>query len=136
MRIPRVVWYAPYHVLDINAGSIILHNINIPETITKLNNNDIDSWYEWRGDFYFWSNNPNVFRKEMLDEPYDSMTEDNHEFAFGKYLIKKYPSAYCGFWATNPYDAYVTHIGIRNKELLKKMPSHKSQAVAILGSGA
>jgi|GEM_PF-398438 len=126
MRIPRVVWYAPYHVLDINAGSLLLHHMNIPGTMTSVNNNDTDSWYEWRGDFYFWSHNPNVFSKKILTEDYNAITEKDHELSFGKYLMKKYPNGSSGFWATNPYDAYITHIGIKDDNLLKGMPNHST----------
>lgn len=126
MRIPRVVWYAPYHVLDINAGSLLLHHMNIPGTETAVNSNDTNSWYEWRGEFYFWSHNPNVFNKKILYEDYRSITEKDHELSFGKHLMNKYPNAYSGFWAANPYDAYITHIGIRDDNILKQMPNHLS----------
>lgn len=126
MRIPRVVWYAPYHVLDINAGSLLLHHMNIPDTTTAVNTNGTDSWYEWRGGFYFWSHNPNVFSKKILDEDYNAITEKDHELSFGKYLMNKYPNGSSGFWAANPYDAYITHIGIRDENLLKAMPNHLS----------
>jgi hypothetical protein len=124
MRIPRVVWYAPYHLADIEAGSQLLHQTNLPKTKTKLRSNDQDSWYEWRGDFYFWSHNPSVFSKKILDERYDSITGDYHEHAFGKLLMKKYPNGTSGFWARNPYDAYINHIGIRDDDLISKLPEH------------
>lgn len=124
MRIPRVVWYAPYHVLDINAGSILLHHINDPNSSASFKTNNKNSWYEWRGNFYFWSHNPNVFRKEILDEEYSLTTDDSHEMSFGKHLMSKYPNGSSGFWATNPYEAYITHIGIRDENLLKQMPTH------------
>ena len=128
MRIPRVVWYAPYHVLDINAGSLLLHHMNIPDTSTAINSNGDDSWYEWRGDFYFWSHNPNVFSKNILEENYESISAKDHELSFGKALMSKYPNGSSGFWANNPYDAYITHIGIRDEALLKQMPNHLSPA--------
>lgn len=124
MRIPRVVWYAPYHVADINHGSSLLHYVNLPRTKTKIRNNDQDSWYEWRGNFYFWSHNPNVFSKKILDESYESITDEYHEQTFGLLLMKKYPKGLSGFWAKNPYDAYVNHIGIRDDDLLAGLPEH------------
>jgi hypothetical protein len=124
MRIPRVVWYAPYHNTDIIHGSNLLKVVNLPWTKTKLRNNEQDSWYEWRGDFYFWSHNPSVFGKKILDERYDSITDEWHELYFGKLLFKKYPRGSSGFWAKNPYDAYVNHIGIRDDALLGGLPEH------------
>jgi hypothetical protein len=124
MRIPRVVWYAPYHGADIEAGSQLLHQTKLPRSKTRLAHNDQDSWYEWRGDFYFWSHNPSVFSRKILDESYASITDLYHEHAFGKMLMKKYPNGVSGFWAKNPYDAYINHIGIRDDVLLGKLPEH------------
>ena len=124
MRIPRVVWYAPYHLEDIYYGSGLLHNVNLPGTKTKFCSNDQDSWYEWRGDFYFWTHNPNLFGKKILDESYESITNEYHEHSFGQLLLKKYPKGSSGFWARNPYDAYVNHIGIRDDALLAGLPEH------------
>lgn len=118
MRIPRVVWYAPYHVLDINAGSLLQHHLNIPGTVSKKS----DRWYEWRGEFYFWSHNPSVFRKSICTAMYNNGNAKDHEYMFGKELLSN-PDATVGFWATNPYDAYITHIGIRDENLLSKMPN-------------
>jgi hypothetical protein len=124
MRIPRVVWYAPYNVVDIKAGSILLHHINIPGTASSLRNNNQDTWYEWRGDFYFWSHNPNVFSKKILDEGYGPALGKKHELSFGKILMDKYPDGVSGFWASNPYDAYINHIGFRDEGLLGRLPEH------------
>jgi hypothetical protein len=130
MRIPRVVWYAPHNVLDINAGSILLHQINQPDSWALFKTDNKNSWYEWRGNFYFWTHNPNLFRKEVLSEEYGSITEESHEYFFGKRLMDKYPNASSGFWASNPYDAYITHIGIRDDNLLSQMPPHQAFAAA------
>lgn len=124
MRIPRVVWYAPYHTLDIDAGSILLHHINMPDSLTNFKSDGRNSWYEWRGDFFFWSHNPNIFSKAIIEDKYILEPVDDHEMSFGSSLANKYPNAYSGFWATNPYDAYVNHIGIRDDELLNSMPNH------------
>jgi hypothetical protein len=122
MRIPRTVWYSDYHILDINAGSLLNHHINIPGTRTEKKSNEDSSWYEWRGDFYFWSHNPNVFHKSILSKQYNSFTSNDHELEFGRKLLEKYPNGVCGWWAKNPYDGYITHIGIRDKDLLAQMP--------------
>jgi hypothetical protein len=127
MRIPRVVWYAPYHVADLHYGSSLLQYFNHPRTKTFIRKNDKDSWYEWRGDFYFWSHNPSIFGKKILDETYESITEPNHEQSFGMFLLKKYPEGASGFWAKNPYDAYINHIGIKDDAVLRGLPEHPSK---------
>jgi hypothetical protein len=126
MRIPRVVWYAPYHLADLHHGSSLLQYMNLPRTKTEFRANGQDSWYEWRGYSYFWSHNPNVFGKRILDESYESITEPNHEQHFGTLLLKKYPKGASGFWAKNPYDAYVNHIGIKDNDVLDGLPEHPS----------
>jgi hypothetical protein len=117
MRIPRTIWYADYHVLDINAGSLLNYHLNLAGT----NNRKHSKWYSWRGDFYFWSHNPNVFSKSVLENSYDIKTVSDHEKDFGRSLMEN-KNAVVGFWAENPYDAYITHIGIRNDKLLKQLP--------------
>jgi hypothetical protein len=128
MRIPRVVWYAPYHVADLHHGSSLLQYLNHPRTKANFRENDQDSWYEWRGNFYFWSHNPSVFSKKILDENYGFISEPNHEQAFGVLLLKTYPNGSSGFWARNPYDAYVNHIGIKDEEVLGGLPEHPSNS--------
>jgi hypothetical protein len=122
MRIPRTVWYAPYHVLDINSGSLLKHHIELPGTTHEIITDGESSWYEWRGDFYFWSHNPSVYSRRILSESYTRVSSRNHEYEFGKSLIAKYPNGVVGFWASNPYEAYITHIGIRSDDLLSQMP--------------
>jgi hypothetical protein len=99
------------------------HHLNISKSKNWKKFNEDSSWYEWRGDFYFWSHNPNVFPKSICEEQYEH--SEDHELEFGKYLLKKHPTTTVGFWAENPYDAYITHIGIRDEELLKQLPPLK-----------
>lgn len=120
MRIPRTIWHADYHSIDLEAGSLLGHHISLPDTKTTQK----DSWYEWRGDFYFWSHNPAVFKKSITQENYLQFDKGDHEKAFGKYLLATYPDSVCGFWAKNIYDGYITHIGFRDSKLLKKLPEH------------
>jgi hypothetical protein len=124
MRIPRTIWYADYHNLDINAGSLLKHHLEIKNTQSSKKTRDDSSWYEWRGQFYFWSHNPNVFNKKMLYEDYNNFSSPtaDHEREFGIRLMQKYSKGVCGWWAENPYDAYITHIGIRDNDLLAQMP--------------
>lgn len=117
MRIPRTVWYAEYHYLDIVAGSLLRHHKNIPETKSRYIGKNNKRWFSWRGQFYFWSHNPSLFKKSIVYENYLDHDVD-HEYHFGLNLFKKYPRAVVGFWAKNDYDAYISHIGIRNEELI------------------
>lgn len=125
MRIPRTIWYADYHTLDLDAGSILYHHINIPGTTHSLVSNDKNSWFEWRGDFYFWSHNPSIFNKKICSEIYSGPRSRSHEFDFGKELLSKYPNSTTGFWASNPYEGYITHIGIRSDQLLNSLSLHE-----------
>jgi hypothetical protein len=121
MRIPRVVWHSSYHNLDIKAGSQLLYHLNMPLTTSARKAEGKDCWYEWRGEFYFWTHNPNVFNKKILTEDYASVPARTHELSFGMKLLSKFPTATSGFWASNPYEGYVTHIGFRDKKLLRKL---------------
>jgi len=120
MRIPRTIWHNSDDTVDLNFGSLLMYFLSIPETTSKLVN---DKWFEWRGEWYFWSHNPNVFKKSICKILYNSSNSDNHEMMFGKQLLEN-PNATVGWWATNPYDAYITHIGIRDDQLLNQMPRH------------
>jgi len=120
MRIPRTIWHSNYHNLDISAGSILLHHLNDPKNqISRHVNN---RWFEVRSNFYFWSHNPSVFNKKIFIEDYPQTK--SHEYDFGINLLRKHKDAVIGFWATNPYDAYITHIGFRDDKLLKGLPEH------------
>ena len=116
MRIPRTIWYAEYHYLDLVAGSLLRHHKSIPGTRSRYVGKS-NRWFSWRGEFYFWSHNPSLFKKKIVYENYLEHDVD-HEYHFGLDLFKKYPRAVVGFWAKNDYDAYITHIGIRNNELI------------------
>jgi hypothetical protein len=121
MRIPRTVWYSDYHDIDLAAGSILRYHLGLPRTANSKKINSENSWYEWRGDFYYWSHNPNVFKKSLCNYQYPESPD--HELDFGRALLKATPNSVIGFWATNEYDAYITHIGIRNDELIKSLPN-------------
>lgn len=118
MRIPRTIWHSGYHRLDIDAGSLLLHHLNDPKAEIVLRR---ECWFETRGHFYFWSHNPSVFHRRIFDTVYPNSR--SHEYDFGIELLKKYRKGVVGFWATNPYEAYITHIGFRDDELLESLPS-------------
>jgi hypothetical protein len=115
MRIPRVIWYSGVTTEDMRYGSNILRYMNLPDISYELVNNE---YYKMSTKNYFWSHNPSIFNKKITNEPYTS-----DERNFGLHLLKKYPNSNFGFWAKNPYDAYITHIGIRDNELLKYLES-------------
>jgi len=120
MRIPRTVWHSEYHRLDLDSGSLLQYHIEDKRNqICTLNDN---GWYEIRSTFYFWSHNPSVFNKTILLNQYPQTKR--HEYDFGINLLNKHKNGVTGFWATNPYDAYITHIGYRDKELLDSLPNH------------
>ena len=118
MRIPRTIWYSTDATVDLNFGSLLMYFLSIPESTSRKVN---DQWFEWRGDWYFWSHNPNVFKKSICETVYNISNAENHEMAFGLQLLENI-NATVGWWATNPYDGYVTHIGIRDDQLLAQMP--------------
>jgi hypothetical protein len=119
MRLPRTIWYSDYHIFDLNAGSLLLDYIkdkNSPFEFVK----DIDgNWFNLKINYYAWSHNPCVFKKEYVYEPYSQVGD--HEYNFGIDLMNKNPNATVGFWADNPFDGYVTHIGIRNGIVLNSL---------------
>lgn len=118
MRIPRTIWYSDDHHIDLESGSILKHHLDLPRSKWSQKSD----WFEWRGKFYFWSHNPSVFDKRILNEAYPlDKTHGQHEYSFGINLLNKYKNGVSGFWAKNIYDAYITHIGIRNPEMLKQI---------------
>jgi hypothetical protein len=117
MRVPRTVWHSEYHRLDLDAGSLLLHHLNDDKGQVAIKR---DHWYETRGHFYFWAHNPSVFHRRVLDNKYPNTP--SHEYDFGIQLLKLDSSATVGFWADNPYDGYITHIGFRDEQLLKSLP--------------
>jgi hypothetical protein len=117
MRIPRTIWHSGYHRLDMDAGSLLLHYIkDTKNEISRF----LGKWFEIRNSFYFWAHNPSVFHKKILEERYPNTK--SHEYDFGIQLLKKYPDAVVGFWASNPYEGYITHIGYRDNDLLESLP--------------
>ena len=124
MRIPRTIWHWDSHDLDLKAGSLLGYHIGLPNTTHKINSLGNDSWYEWRGEFYFWSHNPAVFKKEYTNENYLNFNPNDHENEFGKYIYNKSDKNVAGWWSKNIYDGYITHIGIRDNALLKSLPQH------------
>jgi hypothetical protein len=125
MRIPRTIWQDPSHSLDLKAGSILAHHIQIPGSTYKTNSDGKNSWYEWRGDFYFWSHNPAIFNKSIIvNQNYLDFSNGDHENLFGKNLLQKDSNLVAGFWAENIYDGYISHIGIREKAVLDALPNH------------
>lgn len=120
MRIPRTIWYSSYHRLDIDAGSLLLHHIRDPKNQTSK---FADSCFQIRSSFYFWSHNPSVFHKRIFEESYPNT--NSHEYDFGIKLLSKCPEGVVGFWASNPYEGYITHIGYRDK-ILGSLPEHEA----------
>jgi hypothetical protein len=121
MRIPRTIWHSDYHRLDIDSGSLLLYHLN--DSRNEITKSVDGKWFEVRSSFYFWSHNPSVFRKSIFDEGYPETK--SHEYDFGIKLLNKYEDAVVGFWATNPYEGYITHIGFRDSKLLNSLPEHK-----------
>lgn len=120
IRIPRTVWHSDYHKLDLYGGSILRHQIKNLKNESVEFINGKNPWYKIRSSFYFWSHNPSVFHKNILNESYDDTK--THEYDFGIKLLSKYPNASIGFWAANVYDGYITHIGFRDPRVLKSIP--------------
>lgn len=133
MRIPRTAWYSDGYFDDIKSGSLVLRYINdLGSQYSFLDNR----WYKIRNYNYFWSHNPCIFNKKIAYENYGDLeiykdkyihNKENfyHEYNFGIYLFNKYPNSSFGYWAKNPFDSYVTHIGIHNDNLIRQIPDLK-----------
>jgi hypothetical protein len=120
MDFQKTIWHSSYHRLDIDSGSLLMYHINDPRNeIFRFSK----EWFEVRSSFYFWSHNPSVFNKKILNEKYPDTK--SHEYDFGIGLLNKYPEGVIAFWASNPYEGYITHIGHRDVELLKTLPKLK-----------
>lgn len=118
MRLPRAVWYNPQYYKDIESGSLLKNHLDLPG-VSWLKK---DKWFEWRGPRYFWTHNPSVFHRSILDNDYPQiLTHGQHEGEFGKMLLDKNPEYMSGFWATNIYDAYILHIGFYDSKLLERL---------------
>lgn len=119
MRIPRTIWYADYHRFDLDAGSLLLDYINNKNAEYEF----MGKWFNIRSDAYFFSHNPNVFRKDLINKSYNE--SGDHEHSFGINLMNENPKATFGYWSSNPYDGYVTHIGIKDNNLLNSLGKHE-----------
>jgi hypothetical protein len=122
MRIPRTIWQYGGHNLDLASGSIMKYHLDLKGSSGgKKSDTDGNSWYEWRGSFYFWSHNPNVFRKSICTRKYPD--SGDHEDDFGRMLMILNPQSTVGFWAENYYDGYITHIGYHDDALMNSLPT-------------
>jgi len=115
MRIPRSIWYNPEYYADLRDGSLLRNHL-MREGVSWSQQ---ERWYKWRGPRYYWTHNPSVFHRDILDESYPQIPgHGKHELQFGNLLYKKYTNSSVGWWATNLYDAYITHIGFYDNKLL------------------
>lgn len=118
MRLPRAVWYNPEYYKDIESGSLLKNHLDLPE-VEWLQR---DGWFDWRGPRYFWTHNPSVFHKSILNNEYPQIkVHGQHENEFGKVLLDQDPKLYSSFWARNIYDAYVLHIGFYDEKLKQRL---------------
>jgi hypothetical protein len=117
MRIPRSPWFDENWHFDIMYGSNINYHLNKENSKIKKHEN----WYECKNLDFFWSNNPNLFYKNMLIYEYPKISNNfiNSEYEFGQILLSKNNNYFFGFWAENVYDNYVSHIGVKDKNILK-----------------
>ena len=115
IRIPRTVWHETNtHYLDLEYGTLLNYYL------TKYPNSQKENLYEIESDSYFWSHNPNLFHRNILDKPYPQKGIES-EYLFGKKLFKSGFRAFA-YWAKNPYDSYVSHIGYHEKYLGNAIP--------------
>ena len=115
IRIPRSVWHETNnHYLDLEHGTLL--NYYLSNSLYIQNKN----YYEIETDSYFWSHNPNVFSRNVLSYYYPQKGIES-EYLFGKSLLKNGFRAFA-YWARNPYDCYVSHIGYHEKYLGNAIP--------------
>lgn len=124
MRIPRTIWYTEKHYFDLMyGGHMSWQKEGKPGGLVERSDGYC-SWFEKRSTSYFWSHNPNVFGKQILNYKYpESRGNIDHEQLFGLNLLKKSPKHVIGYWAQNLFDTYVTHIGYHDLELEEKINS-------------
>jgi hypothetical protein len=117
IRIPRSPWFDENWYRDILCGSNINHYANENNTIVEK----IENWYKCRSLDFFWSNNPNIFSKKILQYEYPNSQGNfiNSEQRFGHLLFDTNLNYYFGFWANNVYENYVSHIGVKDKKVLE-----------------
>jgi len=113
MRLPRTIWYTKKHYFDLMYGShMSWQQEGKSASFTKKSD-----WFEKRGKSYFWTHNPNIFPRKILDYTYPETRDGiDHEQLFGLKLYKN-RNHVVGYWAKNFFDAYVTHIGIHDDAL-------------------
>lgn len=114
VRVPRTI--TSTH--DMKYGSTISFQLNEPTAKHRFVSHKDGGWYEVRGRLYFWSHNPSIYRKSMINHTYPESGATDHEYTFGIQLFnenKKYKAAY---YASNMYDAYIEHIGLHDQDLL------------------
>jgi hypothetical protein len=117
MRIPRSPWYEQKSFKDIVYGSNINASANKDGVVFKK----FENHYEFRHKDYFWSTNPNIFSRKFLDFKWSDPSPHyiDYEYEFGQNLFKSNSNYFCGFWATNVYENYVSHIGVKDDIVLK-----------------
>jgi hypothetical protein len=116
MRISRSIWYNPEYFKDLSSGSLLRNHTMLPNVSWSQE----EGWYRWRGPRYYWTHNPSVFNKKILEIEYPQVNvHGQHENMFGNILYEKYPDSCVGFWSSNFYDAYITHIGFYDEKLLQ-----------------
>jgi hypothetical protein len=115
VRLPRTVWHeSPSSYLDIDNGTLLNYYVSrYPYTQTK-------NLYEIESDSYFWSHNPNLFNRKIFSTQYPK-NGISSEYDFGIKLIEDGYKTF-GYWATNPFDSYVTHIGYHERYLGSSIP--------------
>lgn len=115
IRIPRAVWHETNtHYLDLQHGTLLNYYLS-NYTYSKQ-----DNLYEIESDSYFWSHNPNIFSRHILNHKYPQQGIES-EYLFGKLLFESSYRAFA-YWATNPYESYVSHIGYHEKYLGNALP--------------
>lgn len=120
VRLPRTI----VNIEDLKYGSTTARLIDSDHTsILNFITKDYESWYEWRGDMWFWSHNPSVYHKSMLSKIYPDSGIYDHEKTFGINLLNENKDFVIAIYSSNIYDAYVHHIGIHNNNVLKYIES-------------
>jgi hypothetical protein len=115
VRIPRSVWHETNtHYLDLEHGTLLNYYVSQHQHVKK------EKWYEIQTDSYFWSHNPNVFKRNILGIQYPENGIDS-EYLFGKKLISLGFTSFA-YWAINPYESFVSHIGYHEKYLGNALP--------------
>ena len=120
VRLPRTI----VNLEDLKYGSTTGRLVNSGGTSrsTFRTKND-ESWYEWRGDLWFWSHNPSVYHRNILSKIYPVSGMYDHERTFGINLLNENKDYLIAIYSSNLYDAYVHHIGMHDDNVLKYIDS-------------